>query len=151
VVGLDQLSFVEPESRALGRARQAALFRDGRVEGTSEMLLRGFDGRIIVVEVLAALMDWEGEPAACMVLWDITKRCDQAERLRWESTHDELTKLLNRRGVLDQLDAWLAAPEPGTGVGVIIADLDGFKEVNDTLGHECGDRCSSRSGNACSA
>lgn len=140
VVGLDQLSFVEPESRALGRERQAALFRDGRLEGTSEIVLRRFDGRTMVVEVMAALMDWEGEPAACAVLWDITDRRDQAERLRWESTHDELTKLLNRRGVLDQLDAWLAAPEASTGVGVIIADLDGFKEVNDTLGHDCGDR-----------
>lgn len=93
----------------------------------------------MVGEAKAALMDWDGEPAACMVLWDITTRYETERQLAWESTHDELTTLLNRRGVLDQLACWFAAPEPSTGVGVIIADLDGFKEVNDTLGHECGD------------
>lgn len=140
LIGMDSLQFVAPEQREFARERQVALLRDGVLPGCSELQLRRFDGTELVGEAKAALMDWEGEPAACMVLWDVTTRYETERQLAWESIHDELTKLLNRRGVLDQLDAWLAAPEPGTGVGVIIADLDGFKEVNDTLGHDCGDR-----------
>jgi len=141
LVGRDSLDFVAPESRAFARQRQIALLRDGHLAESSELPLVRFDGRRLVGEAMAALMDWEGEPAACMVLWDVTDRYERAEQLRWESTHDVLTQLLNRRGVLDQLGVWLAEPQAeGGGVGVIIADLDGFKEVNDTLGHDCGDR-----------
>jgi diguanylate cyclase (GGDEF)-like protein len=50
---------------------------------------------------------------------------------------DDLTTLMNRRGFGEQLDRRL---EAGDDVVVLIVDLDGFKEVNDTLGHHAGDR-----------
>ncbi len=141
LVGLDSLQFVAPEQRKFARERQEALLRDGVLAGRSVLRLRRFDGSELVGEAMAALMEWEGEPAACMVLWDVTARYETECRLAWEATHDTLTSLANRRGVLDQLASWTAEPAAdGTGVGVIIADLDGFKDVNDMLGHDCGDR-----------
>jgi diguanylate cyclase (GGDEF)-like protein len=61
-------------------------------------------------------------------------------RLRDLSQHDELTKLYNRRYVMERLEIELVRAEraPGT-VTVAMVDLDGFKRVNDEIGHEAGD------------
>lgn len=141
VVGRNCLEFVAPEGRAMARERVLALLRDGVLPGSSEVPIVTVDGRRMVGEATAALMQWQGEPAACMVFWDVTERHERVVRLHWESTHDPLTQLLNRRGVLDELARRVqASPAEAFGVGAILADLDRFKEVNDTLGHRCGDR-----------
>jgi diguanylate cyclase (GGDEF)-like protein len=54
---------------------------------------------------------------------------------------DPLTGLTNRAGLTHDFEQALVASErEGTTVGLLLIDLDRFKEVNDTLGHECGDR-----------
>lgn len=62
------------------------------------------------------------------------------ERLRHEASHDQLTGLWNRRRILEHLDRELhrAARKP-VPMGVLIADLDHFKQINDTHGHPVGD------------
>lgn len=62
-------------------------------------------------------------------------RADAAERER-AARHDRLTGLLNRHGFVEVLDGRLAA---GGTTGLLMMDLDRFKEVNDTLGHPVGD------------
>ncbi len=58
-----------------------------------------------------------------------------------EATHDPLTDLYNRRAFVDQLDAQVADTEHASGqLAVFVLDLDGFKAVNDTLGHHIGDQ-----------
>jgi diguanylate cyclase (GGDEF)-like protein len=52
---------------------------------------------------------------------------------------DELTGLPNRRALADALDAALDGSRPAAPVGLLVIDLNGFKELNDTLGHEAGD------------
>ncbi|KFX66631.1 hypothetical protein KBK24_0106125 [Burkholderia sp. K24] len=60
------------------------------------------------------------------------------DRLRHQAFHDALTGLPNRRSFLERLDEACAAG--GEGVAAIMfIDLDGFKAVNDTYGHQCGD------------
>ena len=59
-------------------------------------------------------------------------------RLRRRATHDPLTGLANRALVAQQLEQALTGPEPDR-VGLLFCDLDGFKAVNDRLGHEAGD------------
>jgi len=56
------------------------------------------------------------------------------------ATHDRLTGLLDRAEVVRRLDDALAAASPSAQVAVLFADLDGFKAVNDTFGHDSGDR-----------
>ena len=66
---------------------------------------------------------------------------EAAEQLDFLAYHDPLTQLANRRGMVESLeDALDRGRREAKNVGVIVVDLDGFKEVNDTLGHEAGDR-----------
>jgi diguanylate cyclase len=66
----------------------------------------------------------------------------QALHRAHEANHDPLTKLLNRRAFATHLEGFLVShgADSGTRGAVLIFDLDGFKEVNDRLGHQIGDR-----------
>jgi two-component system, cell cycle response regulator len=62
------------------------------------------------------------------------------ESLRYMATHDSLTGLVNRAEIIDRLRSEIdRSNREGSSVGVLIADIDHFKMVNDTFGHEEGD------------
>src|SRR5688572_26347585 len=64
-----------------------------------------------------------------------------SRRLRHQALHDDLTNLPNRTLLYDRMEAALAAAErSGEPAALLLADLARFKEVNDTLGHDTGDR-----------
>ncbi|SNR52633.1 putative bifunctional diguanylate cyclase/phosphodiesterase [Blastococcus mobilis] len=56
----------------------------------------------------------------------------------YQAVHDELTGLLNRAGLIQQVDSYLAC-WPASSLTVLVIDLDRFKVVNDSLGHRTGD------------
>lgn len=60
------------------------------------------------------------------------------EKLQVEAETDPLTKLINRRGITDIMDQYVES-NPDAMYCVAIADIDFFKNVNDTYGHNCGD------------
>lgn len=63
-----------------------------------------------------------------------------AERHRYAALHDALTGLENRKAFVGRLHTMLRANQPMTSAAVLFADLNGFKEINDTLGHDVGDQ-----------
>ena len=82
-----------------------------------------------------------GDPGGVVVsITDITERRGYEEKLTYLAQSDTLTGLPNRALLLDRLgQALTRAARRGTPVGVMLLDLDRFKEVNDTLGHFAGD------------
>ncbi len=72
---------------------------------------------------------------------DLRERDELLKRLAFESQHDALTQLPNRRAFNEQLDQAIAlARRAGRQVTLMYLDLDGFKPVNDDYGHATGDR-----------
>lgn len=85
-------------------------------------------------------VDDTGRVAVLVSIGDITTRHHAAQRLAWEATHDHLTGMLNRSGVLKRLESRLGdTDEPDAQVAVYYLDLDNFKMVNDSLSHSFGD------------
>jgi diguanylate cyclase (GGDEF)-like protein/PAS domain S-box-containing protein len=95
------------------------------------------DGRLVEVEVHSRPIDIEGHPAKLTLVVDVSDRSALERELEHQAFHDSLTGLANRPLFLDRLGHVLAGRDSGSAV--LLADLDGFKTVNDSLGHTAGD------------
>ncbi len=92
-------------------------------------------------EVKFPLLDRDGLPYAVgSISTDITERWAYESRLRYRAEHDPLTGLLNRDRFEEEVDAEIRRAERYGGTRAVLAlDLDGFKQINDSLGHDVGD------------
>ncbi|MGH3647474.1 MAG: diguanylate cyclase domain-containing protein [Micromonosporaceae bacterium] len=99
------------------------------------------DGTIHYLDVRSAPVIFEGEQCGHVVAWDVTTRVERERDLIRAASYDELTGLPNAAHAFVYLEQSLRRLErSGTGcVAVILIDLDGFKQVNDTHGHQLGD------------
>lgn len=110
-------------------------------EGKREINITSPNGDILVGDMRVVNSSWDGEVVRLVTIRDITEMVLLRERLKEEAITDPLTGLYNRRGFLMLGEERLAlADRLGFSVVCLFADLDGFKAVNDTFGHEEGDR-----------
>jgi diguanylate cyclase (GGDEF)-like protein/PAS domain S-box-containing protein len=99
------------------------------------------DGRQLFLESSAMLTDSDGgAPRIVGVTSDITERKAAESKLHHAANHDALTGLLNRAAFQAALDRAIEAAR-GTArtITLILVDVDHFKDINDTLGHDAGD------------
>jgi diguanylate cyclase (GGDEF)-like protein/PAS domain S-box-containing protein len=140
-----------PESDLLGTGFEERVHRDDRssVHAATtngeprELLLRVTNrfGELRHLEaVLTDLRDDRHVRGVVLNARDVTERTRLEEELTRQAFHDSLTGLANRALFRDRLDHALARSERSVeSVCVLLADLDGFKQVNDGLGHGAGD------------
>jgi diguanylate cyclase (GGDEF)-like protein len=88
---------------------------------------------------------WTFQPmaggGAVVLLEDITERRNAEAKISHLARYDELTALPNRVNFRDEIERLLAVPHDAEQLSALLfIDLDQFKQVNDTLGHPCGDQ-----------
>jgi diguanylate cyclase (GGDEF)-like protein/PAS domain S-box-containing protein len=131
--------FVELISRRTGERVQAGIdevLPTPYAVTVFEILLRHGDGRLRQAEMtITNLLDDPVVRGLVFNTRDVSEAHELQERLRHEAYHDALTGLDNRALFRERLAAQALTGEPA----VLFLDLDGFKEVNDSLGHAAGD------------
>lgn len=117
--------------------------KSGEENWGDEYRFRRRDGTYAFVYDRGRLIrDGSGKPVRMIgAMADVTARKEAEQRLSYLAQFDTLTNLPNRHLFRDRLAQTLVQAQRGHGqVGVMFVDLDRFKNVNDTLGHEAGDK-----------
>lgn len=131
-------------SQELDADHPPAALRAAIVEGVSwtgeGVPMRLADGERATVAIVFTPLSGEGSNGGLLAFHDLTAQQQAAAEVAWRASHDPLTGLLNRAAVTTAIDDSLRAMDSRTGrSAVLFIDLDRFKNVNDTSGHDVGD------------
>ncbi len=110
---------------------------DQEIPGEVWLDVAGSSG--VAVQVSRARLEWENQQITTLTLRDVTAQRAREAELRHLAMHDALTGLPNRVSLAKRLEEALSTRAPSDVIALMMLDLDGFKEVNDTLGHSTGD------------
>jgi diguanylate cyclase (GGDEF)-like protein/PAS domain S-box-containing protein len=135
--------YTHPDDAAATGAARTVLLSGRAVTHDSERRYLRPDGAVLWVQATSVLLPRDGgDPQLVLTqMQDITARKEAIDQLTQLAVTDSLTGLANRAVLMDRLAHALAGAEHGRGdAGVVFVDLDGFKAVNDDLGHDVGDQ-----------
>ncbi|HEX3089180.1 MAG TPA: diguanylate cyclase, partial [Ilumatobacteraceae bacterium] len=140
--GLDAIEFLRPRDREAARRVFARWWLTSGVVDDAEVRATQIDGTDRWFGVRAANLSNDPAVGGMVInLRDITDRKRAEKALSHSGFHDSITGLANRALFHDRLEHALdRTARNGLGVAVVYLDLDGFKMVNDSRGHEAGDQ-----------
>ncbi|THB70887.1 MAG: diguanylate cyclase [Desulfovibrio sp.] len=145
------LKLVHPDHRDMVRKRAVSrMSGDESVPSRYEFKLLGKYNKSIWVDYTGTSMQYNGKPALLGTVVDITQRKAAQNKLQELATTDSLTGLNNRRSFRDQAKACITqAKRYNRPLSLILLDVDRFKAINDTYGHDVGDKVLRRLAHLC--
>ena len=140
LLGQSRFDIIHPDDYEKGLKKLMDAWENG--EGTTEVRLKAKNGEYIWFDVYGrTFIGFDGKTKGLLVSRDISERKMLEEKLHWQATHDHLTQLCNRRYFEDQLEIEVSRVQQGDIMNALVyLDLDRFKYINDTAGHDAGDK-----------
>ena len=142
MVGLQANTAFHMSAQGDGRDLLKEAYFSGQQLKGWETLFKHKSGKKIPVDCTLYPLSVNGKQEGSVIAFrDISERKMMEEKLRWQATHDHLTGLYNRRYFESYLEKEISkVNRTGIMSALVYLDLDRFKYVNDTAGHEIGDK-----------
>jgi diguanylate cyclase (GGDEF)-like protein/PAS domain S-box-containing protein len=141
-IGTDAFRPVHPDDREQALSIFAEVLKSPGLHPPLEFRMPHKDGSWRYLEhVVNNLLEDPAVRGVVVTSWDVTERKALEEQLRHQAFHDPLSGLPNRALFMDRLEhAFVRANRRGDKIAVLFTDLDNFKVINHSLGHEVGDQ-----------
>lgn len=137
--GMSAADLIHPQDAAAGLVPEDIGCEPATTMEIPNRLLVRSDGQPVYCDLRSALsVQDNGSIFRLVAFQDVTERHHQSEALRYQATHDGLTGLLNHAGVTELLGDLLRRAEPAS-IAVLSCDLNNFRRINESLGHNAGD------------